>query len=151
MTQATIAPSSIEPAHANSNLATVHGDMLLGLIFTPRLYKHIPWSTFHVPVVKLEPPRSPLGNVYTFRIDWHTAEMTDICGAFKSFLGAKKYIKVSLADRKFLVVKLQQGAIGLSILQHILVPHLKARYPEWNVELDTEALYGNGKHKPIFN
>lgn len=124
--------------------------MLLGLIFTPRLYKHVPWPTFHVPIVKLDPPRSLLGNVYTFRADWLTAEMTDMCGAFKSFPGVKKYIKVSLADSKFLVVKLQ-GPIGLSMFTHIVVPHLKARYPEWIVELDTEALYGNGKHKPILN
>jgi hypothetical protein len=146
--QETTVPSSIMQKHGTSNMAIIHGDMLLGLIFTPRLYRHIPWPVFHVPVVKLDPPKS-IGDTYTLSIDRHTAEMTDICGAFKSFRGVKKYFKISLVH-KFVVIKIL-GSFGFSMLQYILVPHLKAKYPKWIVELDTEILYGNGKHKPTFN
>jgi hypothetical protein len=124
--------------------------MLLGLIFTPALYRHIPWPMFHVPVVKLESPTSPLGDVHKFKIDQVTAEITDIKSAFKRFPGVRKYIKSITPEYDFLTFRVR-GSLGLSMLTHIIVPHLKTRYPSWRVELDTEFLYSRGKHKKTFN
>ena len=125
-------------------------EMLLGLIFTPTLYKHITWPIFHVPVVKLESPTSPLGDVHKFKIDQLTAEITDIKSAFKHFPGVRKYIKSITPEYGFLSFRVR-GSLGLSMLTHIVVTHLKARYPNWLVVLDTESLYSRGKHKRTFS
>lgn len=124
-----------------ANAVNAHRDMLMGGIFTPSLYKHVEWENFHIPIIRLEAPKS-FGNTCKLKIDNYTAKKIDLCDAFKNFPNIRKYIRSVSIDFSFTTVKIM-GAVGLAMMHFILINHLKIKFPNWKSKLDTAPLHPN--------